>query len=77
MNKHISIIAGFCAAAFALSSCSKDFLEVKNPTGEPLEEYYTTDERLSESLTSAYAPLLMLPITTLLSMQKSWVTTSG
>ena len=38
MNKHISIIAGFCAAALTLASCSDDFLEVKNPTGEPLEE---------------------------------------
>ena len=57
MNKHISIIAGFCAAAFVLASCSDDFLEVKNPTGEPLEEYYTTEETLNEALTSAYAPL--------------------
>ena len=39
-----------------LSSCSEDFLEVKNPTGEPLEEYYTTEETLTEALTSAYAP---------------------
>ena len=57
MNKHISIIAGFCVAAFTLSSCSDDFLEVTNPAGEPLEEYYTTDEHLNEALTSAYAPL--------------------
>ncbi|MCR4853208.1 MAG: RagB/SusD family nutrient uptake outer membrane protein [Prevotella sp.] len=45
------------AAAFMLSACSDDFLEVTNPTGEPLEEYYTTDEHLNEALTSAYAPL--------------------
>ena len=57
MNKHNSIIAGFCAVAFALASCSDDFLEVKNPTGEPLEEYYTNEETLNEALTSAYAPL--------------------
>ena len=57
MNKHITIIAGFVAAAFALTACSDDFLEVKNPTGEPLEEYYTTEETLNEALTSAYAPL--------------------
>ena len=56
-TKHISIIAGFCTVAFALASCSDDFLEVKNPTGEPLEEYYTTEETLNEALTSAYAPL--------------------
>ena len=40
-----------------LTSCSKDFLEVTKPDGEPLEEYYTTEERLNEALTSAYAPL--------------------
>jgi hypothetical protein len=57
MKKHIIIIAGFCAAVFMLASCSDEFLEVKNPTGEPLEEYYTTEETLNEALTSAYAPL--------------------
>ena len=41
----------------AMTSCGDDFLEVKNPTGEPLEEYYTTEETLNEALTSAYAPL--------------------
>jgi hypothetical protein len=57
MNKHISIIALCAAAAFTLASCSDDFLEVKKPDGEPLEEYYTTDQRLNEALISAYAPL--------------------
>ena len=46
-----------CGIATALTACSDDFLEVKNPTGEPLEEYYTTEETLNEALTSAYAPL--------------------
>ena len=57
MNKYISIIAGIGVAALALTSCSDDFLEVTNPTGEPLEEYYNNDEHLNEALTSAYAPL--------------------
>ncbi|MBR6249211.1 MAG: RagB/SusD family nutrient uptake outer membrane protein [Muribaculaceae bacterium] len=57
MKKYISIIAGMSVAAFALTPCSEDFLEVTNPTGEPLEEYYTTDAHLNEALTSAYAPL--------------------
>ena len=57
MKKYISIIAGISVAFFAFTSCSDDFLEVTNPTGEPLEEYYTTDEHLNEALTSAYAPL--------------------
>lgn len=55
--KNIKIMSVALASAFVLGSCSDDFLEVKNPTGEPLEEYYTTEERLQESLTAAYAPL--------------------
>ena len=39
------------------TACKDDFLEVQNPTGEPLEEYYMTDEHLNEACTSAYAPL--------------------
>ena len=57
MNKNKSIIAGAFAASLMLMSCSKDFLEVIKPDGEPLEEYYNTDEHLNEALTSAYAPL--------------------
>jgi len=57
MNKNKSIITGAAAAVLLLASCGDSFLEVTNPTGEPLEEYYITDEGLNESLTSAYAPL--------------------
>ena len=57
MNKNKSIITGVFAAAFTLCSCSDSFLEVTNPTGEPLEEYYVDDAKLNEALTSAYAPL--------------------
>ena len=45
------------AVAVSLTACKDSFLEVQNPTGEPLEEYYMTDEHLSEACTSAYAPL--------------------
>lgn len=41
----------------ALSSCTEDSLEVFNPTGEPLAEYYTTVEHLDQAVTAAYAPL--------------------
>ena len=50
----------FIMGAFAtamLCGCSDSFLEVQNPTGEPLEEYYTTDERIQEALNAAYDPL--------------------
>ncbi len=57
MKKNSSIIAAAFASALLLGSCSDDFLEVTNPTGEPLEEYYTTDEQLDEALTAAYSPL--------------------
>ena len=57
MKKNISVIAGLFAASMMLVSCGEDFLEVIKPDGEPLEEYYTTDATLFESLTSAYAPL--------------------
>ena len=46
-----------CGFAAMLTACSKDFLEVTKPDGEPLEEYYTTEETLNEALASAYAPL--------------------
>lgn len=39
------------------TSCSDDFLEVQKPDGEPLEEYYSTEARIFESVASAYAPL--------------------
>lgn len=45
------------AAALGLASCSDDFLEVTNPNGEPLEEYYTTDEHIQEALIAAYDPI--------------------
>lgn len=56
-KNNISIIAGVFAASMALVSCGDSFLDVKNPTGEPLEEYYTNETTLNEALTAAYAPL--------------------
>ena len=35
----------------ANTSCSDSFLEVENPSGENLEEYYTTDAHINEALT--------------------------
>ena len=56
-KNNISIIAGVFAASMTLVSCGDSFLDVKNPTGEPLEEYYTNETTLNEALTAAYAPL--------------------
>lgn len=44
-------------AALLASGCSDDFLEVENPTGEPLEDYYTTDETINEAVVAAYDPI--------------------
>ena len=45
------------AASFAMSACSDSFLEVENPSGEPLEEYYTSDAHIQEALIAAYDPI--------------------
>jgi len=54
--KHNIFLAGICAT-LALSSCTEKSLEVNNPSGEPLKEYYTTAEHLDQAVTAAYAPL--------------------
>ena len=57
INKIFYAVLVSCGLATSLTSCSDNFLEVIKPDGEPLEEYYTTEETLNEALTSAYAPL--------------------
>ena len=56
MKKNI-FLAMATSAMMLTTSCSDSFLEVNNPTGEPLEEYYTKEETLEEALMSAYSPL--------------------
>ena len=53
------IALGVMAASMTLAntSCSDSFLEIENPTGENLEEYYTTDEHINEALNAAYDPI--------------------
>ena len=50
---------GLCAFATTIfaTSCSDSFLEVENPTGEALDEYYATDAHIQEALIAAYDPL--------------------
>lgn len=55
-----NIITACLLAASGLmlaTSCSDDFLKVENPTGDPLEEYYTTDAHIQEALIAAYDPI--------------------
>ncbi len=44
-------------AVASMTACSDDFLNVVKPDGEPLEEYYTTDEHIREALIAAYDPI--------------------
>ncbi len=55
-NKIFTI--GLLAAAASLTTgCSDSFLDIDNPTAEPLEEYYTTEEKIQEALIAAYDPI--------------------
>lgn len=55
--KKINIL-GYCAASLLIATaCNEDFLEVTNPNGEPLEEYYTTEDHIKEALYAAYDPI--------------------
>lgn len=55
--KYIAIGVMTAGMTLAATSCSDNFLEVENPSGEPLEEYYTTDEHINEALNAAYDPI--------------------
>ena len=45
------------AGAMLFTSCGDDFLEVTNPSGDFLEDYYKTDEHIQEALIAAYDPI--------------------
>ena len=47
--KYIALGVLATSMTLANTSCSDSFLEVENPSGENLEEYYTTDHRKSLS----------------------------
>ena len=51
------IIIALSAMAAVLSACSKDFINPKHNSSEPLDEYFNTPERLFQSLVAAYDPL--------------------
>ena len=56
-KNNIFMMGLFVAATLFTTGCSDSFLEVDNPTGEPLEEYNTTDAHIQEALVAAYDPL--------------------
>lgn len=55
-NKYIAISL-FAASLMVTTACKDSFLEVTNPSGEPLEEYYTTDAHIQEALIASYDPI--------------------
>ena len=55
--KNQYILMATVVAGLSLASCSDSFLEVTNPSGEPLEEYYTTDKHIQEAVIAAYDPI--------------------
>jgi len=58
MKTNRYMAAGLLATGMMLTTaCSDDFLEVKDPTGEPLAEYYVDDAHIQEALYAAYDPI--------------------
>lgn len=55
-TKYIAISLLFSRYMMLTTACSDDFPGGKDPTGEPLEEYYTTDAHINEALVAAYDP---------------------
>jgi starch-binding outer membrane protein, SusD/RagB family len=55
-NKYIAISL-FAASLMVTTACKDSFLEVTDPNGETLEEYYTTDAHIQEALIAAYDPI--------------------
>lgn len=56
-KKYITLGAVALGMTLTMASCGDSFLEITNPTGENLEEYYTTDQHINEALNAAYDPL--------------------
>ena len=44
------IVFALCALAVLLTACSKDFINPKHNSSEPLDEYFNTPERLFQCL---------------------------
>ncbi len=57
MKTNKIFIIGVAALGLIFTGCTKDWLEVQKTDGETLEEYFTTPERIEESLVAAYDPI--------------------
>ena len=57
MKNILKTTAGLLAAAAICPACTNEWLNVDNPTAQPIEEYFTTEAHLTEALVAAYDPL--------------------
>ena len=51
------IVIALSALAVLLTACSKDFINPRHNSSEPLDEYFNSPERLFQCLVAAYDPL--------------------
>ena len=51
------ILFALTAFAVLMTSCSKEFINPRHNSSEPLDEYFNTPERLFQCLVAAYDPL--------------------
>ena len=51
------IVFALIALAVLATACSKDFINPRHNSSEPLDEYFNTPERLFQCLVAAYDPL--------------------
>ncbi len=56
-TKNILILSMSALTVIGLTGCKDSFLEVENENADPIDEYYTTDAHIQESLVAAYDPL--------------------
>jgi hypothetical protein len=56
-TKNILILSISAMVAIGLTGCKDSFLDVENESADPIDEYYTTDAHIQESLVAAYDPL--------------------
>lgn len=55
--KSIYKIMGMAALLFGATACGDDFLDVKSPTQQSAEEYFSTKDHVAEAVVAAYDPL--------------------
>lgn len=65
ISKYI-LLGSMAIMGAGLSSCGSDWLDISNNTQDPVEEYYTNQDNIWQSVVAAYDPCtgLTTPTTT-------------